>query len=640
MLLGLAVVLLLAFDWNRIKPWINTRVSEASGRSFAIEGELSLSWHAAEGETGLRKWVPWPRLNAQQVRFGNPKWATQPRMAEVQQVRFSLNLLALLDRKILIPTLALEEPRLTLERLQDGRSNWTFDSKGDSGWQLELHRLILNKGSVQLNDAVKRANLRIDIDSLAEGSRDGGYRIGWKMDGRFNDEPVSGNGRAGSVLSLKDAKVRFPIDARVRVGRTMIEAEGILDQPYTLRALDLQLKVSGASMADLYPLTGMVLPDTRAFTTAGRLVGTPNRRGGNWSYENFIGKMGNSDMAGTLHYRSRERKPLLEGSVVSKRLDFNDLAPLIGAGDKTAQPANRVFPVKTFRNDRWNRIDADVKFNGRKVVRKQELPVENVASRIRLQDGVLSLSPLTFGVAGGSVEADIRLDGNSKVVTADMKMAARHLKLKQLFPALKSMDASLGEINGDAALSGSGNSIAALLGSANGEFKAVINQGTLSKLLLERMGLNLSSIVVTQLFGDSQVQLNCAAVDFGVTKGVMEARLFVVDTDDAIIHVTGNADLGSERLTLVVHPDAKGIRLISLRSPLYVTGPFKQPEVNADKGVLAFKAGSALALSALAPFVAALIPLINLGPGEASECATLIAQASGKPVAPGTKGKD
>ena len=42
-ILALFVAVLLTFDWNRIKPWLNARVSEATGRPFAINGDLSMT---------------------------------------------------------------------------------------------------------------------------------------------------------------------------------------------------------------------------------------------------------------------------------------------------------------------------------------------------------------------------------------------------------------------------------------------------------------------------------------------------------------------------------------------------------------------------------------------------------------------
>ena len=51
------------------------------------------------------------------------------------------------------------------------------------------------------------------------------------------------------------------------------------------------------------------------------------------------------------------------------------------------------------------------------------------------------------------------------------------------------------------------------------------------------------------------------------------------------------------------------------------------------QGLRWLRAGGALALAVVAP-VAALLPLVNTGPGEDSECAALLAQARVKPVAP------
>jgi len=137
-------------------------------------------------------------------------------------------------------------------------------------------------------------------------------------------------------------------------------------------------------------------------------------------------------------------------------------------------------------------------------------------------------------------------------------MTARHLKLKQMFPTLELLQGSAGEINGDASLSAVGNSVASLLGASNGEIKILINQGTVSKLLLEEMGLNIGNVILSRLAGDKQVKLNCMATDFGVTYGLMQTRSFIIDTDDAILVVSGNIDLAQEHLDLTINTDSKG----------------------------------------------------------------------------------
>src|SRR6185437_11282091 len=107
-------------------------------------------------------------------------------------------------------------------------------------------------------------------------------------------------------------------------------------------------------------------------------------------------------------------------------------------------------------------------------------------------------------------------------------------------------------------LTAEGNSIAALLGSADGELKLLMNDGAISKTLLETAGLNVGNIIIGKLFGDKTVKINCAASDLVATDGLFDARLFVFDTEDATINISGTANMASEQLNLDVTPHTKG----------------------------------------------------------------------------------
>lgn len=650
---AVALVALINFDWNRAKPWINARTSEELGRPFAISGDLTLSWKkltagSSEPGQGWRAMIPWPHLVAQDIRIGNPpagmKAPAPDDMASIKQLAFSLNPWALPGRKISIPELRFDSPVVSLLRGADGKNNWTFRNEDKpSPWQLEVHRVVLAQGRIHLIDAIQHADVTADIDTLAA---DPTYGVAWKARGKFNGEAVSGSGKAGAVLSLQRQIEPYPIMAHLRIGQTVIDAEGTLTKPTDLAALDMRLKLSGVSMAKLYALSGIVLPETPPFATEGHLIGTLGPQGSRWIYEKFSGKVGSSDIGGSLQYQSKQPRALLSGTVVSHLLHFSDLAPLIGAdsnaskakrGADAVQPADKVLPVEAFKTERWTSIDADIQFSAEKIIREKELPINKLTTNLHLQDGVLSLLPLDFDMAGGNLSSNLTLDGSGKsgknAIKATLQMTARHLKLKQLFPTLELLQGSAGEINGDASLSAVGNSVASLLGASNGEIKTLINQGTVSKLLLEEMGLNLGNVILSRLAGDKQVKLNCMATDFGVTHGLMQARSFIIDTDDAILAVSGNIDLAREQLDLTINTHSKGMRVLTLRSPLYVRGSFKQPRVSVDKRSLAMKAGGAIGLAILAP-VASLLPLIKSGPGENSECAGLLADARIKPAAP------
>jgi len=636
------------FDWNRAKPWLNERVSGALGRSFAVGGDLSVEWRRhADPQAGWRGWIPWPELAARDVRIGNPAgFPASGDMAAIGKVMFSMNPLPLLQKKIVVSALVLEGAAVDLERSITGANNWTFAAAGPAAWQFELDTLILSKATIRLKDAARHAEVTLRADTLA-GKDAADYSIKWSLSGTFEKEPVSGTGRAGGVLSLRTQLKPYPIDADVRVGKTSIRFAGTLTKPSDLAALDMRLRLSGASMAQLFPLLGVPLPETPAYATDGHLSAVIDKSGGTWTYEKFTGKVGASDLAGTLEFRSGLPRPTLKGEAVSNLLNFADLAPAIGAdssqskvkrGVKDAQSAEKVLPVEPFKTDRWRMVDVDVKFTGRRIVHAKALPIDNLTTRVRVDDGVLTLLPLDFGVAGGTLKSSVRLDGRAAAVKATLELTARGLNLKQLFPTIPSMQASLGTVRGDAKLSATGNSVALLLASSNGEIKAAMSHGTISKLLLDEIGLNVGSVILAKLFGDKEVRLNCAVGDFTVAEGVMQARSVVVDTEQSTLTAEGWVDLSREKLNLKLIPASKSLRLLSFTGPLYVTGTFADPKVGVDRGMLALKAAAAVALAVLTP-AAALIPLTSLGLEEDDDCRKLLAAANVKPVAPpaGTK---
>lgn len=464
------------------------------------------------------------------------------------------------------------------------------------------------------------------------------YAFGLKVDSRYKNVPINGTGKVGGVLAIQDTSRPFPLQADVKAGDTRLAIVGTLTDPMHLAALDLRLWLQGTSMSHLYQLTGITLPDTPPYATEGRLIGNFKPHASTFRYENFNGRVGGSDLGGTLTWAQREPRPKLSGELVSNLLQFSDLAPVIGAdtaaskakrGDTTRQPPDRVLPVATFRTERWSAIDADVKFTGRKLIKSPQLPITNLYTHILLQDGVLSLEPLQFGVAGGTLATNAHLDGSRTPLKGRFTLAARHLKLKQLFPTQKVMQTALGEINGDASLSATGNSPAALAATSTGEVKALITNGRISRLLMEAAGLNVANVVYEKLFGNRDVNINCAAIDFAATDGMLDPKVFALDTDDALINVDGPINLRDESLDLKIHPHTKGFRIFSLRSPLYAKGTFKNPKVGVDAGALALRAGAMVGLGLINPF-AALIPLIAPSNNRDVPCSELFGQMKAK----------
>jgi len=657
-LLAILVVVIATFDWNRVKPLLNEKVSEALHRPFAINGNLTVHWRTEPEEGGWRAFVPWPHFTAEDLTLGNPEWLKEPRMVGLERVDFRLAPLPLIVQRISIPRIDLVKPSASLTRLADGRANWVFDfgpkdeHEEPSKWVLDIGAIGFDQGNVGFDDQTLKTSMKVQVDPLgkpipfsdivgkARAEKAGNaqdYAFGFKAQGRYKGQAVAGTGKIGGLLALQDASQPFPLQADVRIGDTHVALAGTLTDPRNLGALDLRLKLSGSSLGNLYPLTGVTLPDTPPYATDGHLSANLHAaEGAHFRYEGFNGKIGDSDIHGDLAFVASQPRPKLSGNLVSNQLLFKDLAPLIGAdsnaeqkarGGASKQPANKVLPVEEFRTERWRAMDADVTFAGKRIVHSEKLPFNDLSAHVILEDGLLRLEPLRFGVAGGNLDSSIRLDGRGAPMQGRAQLTARGFKLKQLFPSFAPMQTSFGELNGDADISGRGNSVAALLGTANGDLRLLINDGAISRSLMEIAGLNVGNYVIGKLFGDEEVKINCAAADVGIKEGLATTRLFVFDTENAIIYIDGTANFASEQLDLKITPESKGLRLFSLRSPLYVRGPFAKPSAGVQAVPLALRGAGMVALGVVAGPAAGLLALIAPSSGDVpNQCTPLLQQ--------------
>jgi len=647
---GIIVILLIAliifialFDWNRLKPTINQKVSTELNRTFAIRGNLGVDWSRQKDEAGWRAWVPWPHIHAEDIVLGNPEDVPgekkDDQMVTLARVDASIAPLALLHKEVLIPRIWLKQPNASLIRLANGKNNWTFnlansDTKDEaqpaSPWSFTLNDIVFDRGQIDYKDAPLKADFRAVIDPLGKPLP----FFGWKVDGKYHGEPLSGSGKIGGMLALKDPDARFPLQADVRSGDTRVAVAGTLTDPMNLGGLDLRLKFSGQTLSDLYGLTGVLLPQTPPYSTDGHLTATlHDKDGAVYRYQNFNGEIGDSDIHGSLTYRASKPRPSLVGSVESKQLRFADLAPLIGAdsnkekakrGEKTRQPSDKVLPVEKFDTKSWSVMDADVKFSAKRIEHGKSLPISDLSTHLKLTNGVILMDPLRFGVAGGNLNSTVRLEGDKSPMQGRVDMHARGLKLKQLLPSVQSMERSLGDLNGDATLTGTGNSVADLLGTSNGDMKLLINDGVISRGLMEIVGLNVGNYVVGKLFGDDEVAINCAAADVNIKNGLVSPRLFVFDTENAVINISGTTNMATERLDLTIDPESKGVRILTLRSPLYVRGTYKNPDAGVKPGPLIARGAAAVALGAVVAPAAALLALISPSDNEQNQCGPIL----------------
>lgn len=613
------IVLALLWDWNWFKGPVERAVEARTGRSFDIGGDLDVDLGRVT------------TIRADTLQLGNPSWSKQETMASADRLELHIEPLALLRGEVRIPEIRLASPDVRLETGPEGGGNWDFGTdESDGGQPPRLRRIWIEDGHLQFVDAANDTDIEVDVASREPDKPGGAPPVALEGGGRWAGNDFTLEGVAESPLELQQTDTPYRIDLHAVAGATRAHARGTLVNPFRLRDFDVRMALSGKNLEDLYPLLGISLPPTAPYALDGRFT----RDGNVWRYEGFTGKVGDSDLAGTASVTTGGARPFLRADLVSKRLDFDDLAGFIGgapqaggdessnaelaalAAQREADP--KLLPDTPYKLEKLRAMDADVRLKAQRI-NAPSLPLDAMDAHLTLDDGLLRLDPLNFGVAGGDIRSTIRMDAREKTIRTRADITARGLNLGELFPDAELTDDAIGKIGGRVVITGTGNSIAQMLGSADGDIALGMGHGQISNLLMELAGIDIYESLKFLIGKDHKVPIRCAFGDFAVKDGLMTSRALAFDTTDTIIVGEGTVNLRDETLDLLLKPRPKDRSILTLRSPLVVGGTFKDPSFRPDFKRLGLRGAIALTLGSIAP-PAALLATIELGGGEDSGC--------------------
>lgn len=326
------VTLILVLSVGHMKGPLTRAVSKATGRELVIDGEL--------------RFVPslvHPRLRAERVRFGNAEWAQYDYLLQADAIEASINPLGLFAGRLILPEVSLENATLALEMDAEGRKNWIL-RKGKDEDKKESHivvrHLTLDQGRLLYEDAAREISLAVDLETDAAG-------VAFDVKGSYQGMPTKAKGHGGPILALQDTNEDYPLKGDAQIGDTRVKLDGRITELVGLSGIDTRIELSGRSMEDLYWIIGVAMPSTSPYTTSGHLI----RDGKLIRYENFTGKVGDSDLAGTFQFDAGGKRPVMTGDLHSKVLNLADLGSLVGT-DKERERQG-VLPDMSFDPARW-----------------------------------------------------------------------------------------------------------------------------------------------------------------------------------------------------------------------------------------------------------------------------------------------
>lgn len=468
-----AIAISLFFDPNEYRERIADEVRQNTGRDLVIEGDLELSL------------FPWFAVSVGRTALGNaPGFGDEPFLS-FDEARLSIEIMPLIRGDgLVIGAVVLDSFRLNLAVAEDGGNNWqdiVEHSERQAGEQPDRDAaeerggdVSLSVASVEISDAAVRyvdaqagESYSLTGFNLSTGRIASGEPIDIRSSFDFELQPADlvGDFSIRTVLlpadddgfMLGDAEVSAAgIDASVALNDDG-ESYHVAVDAFSLKSLMSQLSIEPPATADPDALGKVAFDgdlrmdgDAVALQQVELVVDETTLRGGI-----SVGDGGRIeiDLAADAIDLDRYMAPAAEAD------------PVAGAAVPVEIPVDLIRAL----NVRGNLTVTSAQLGG--------MQFDNVELGLNAADGNLRMHPIGADFFGGKYDGDVRINAAGRVPSLSVNENIRAVNLGALAEAMFEQENVTGTINGTFRLGGSGEDLAAIQRSLDGNITMELVDG-------------------------------------------------------------------------------------------------------------------------------------------------------------------
>ncbi|SPF79838.1 hypothetical protein PRI8871_01638 [Pseudoprimorskyibacter insulae] len=572
----LVVIGILMLPADRLGAVISSQLTRQLGRDVAL-GEVSLSI------------LPAPGVEVRNLKIANADWSDKGPMLEADRALVQVDLMAALQKEILIRAIEIDAPHILLEAKADGRANWQFgeaeasqsapsDSPAASGsiGAITLERLAVKDAQIRYEQPGEKPILLRAVD----------LRLDWpdpqgpaQIEGKLTPYtgPITFDANISDPLALAASDVS-PVTLSLATSGGKASFQGRAGTaPELAGAFDLNLSDTSAFAAAL-GVEGLDLPQG-----AGRKITAKGNATLTKTGEAALRGVALTVDANALQVDADVKlaaKPHVTAKITAGTLDLSTLlGGDAGSGGAAAGGASQ---------DGWSRAPID-------------------ASALGLIDGTLSLAASALKLPGmslGATKTVLSIDQSRAVFTIE-DMQAYQGKITGQFVANNRNGLSVGgdltvaevalrplltETLDVSRFSGMGNlrlkflgvgqSVDAIMRSLSGDATILAGPGVISGIDLDQLFSGGTGSGGTTVFDTLNASLTMSG-------GVARNSDLAMSLPRIKAKGEGVIDLGNRRLDYLftaMDPQARDGRGFAI--PLRIKGPWSGPTIRADAGEL------------------------------------------------------
>ncbi|GJL60816.1 MAG: hypothetical protein NPIRA03_36730 [Nitrospirales bacterium] len=451
-----------------------------------------------------------------------------------------------------------------------------------------------------------KTNLKVE-------SVDGGPLLLY-AEGKFDNTPFRLRSSTGSMMSLLKDTGMWPVKVRFDVPQALVELNGQLILPRPGEDFSLEVLVKGNNLRNLNFLTTASLPDVGPLYITGLITKSPV----GYHITDLEGSLAGSDVQGHAMVLTKGVRPRVRGKLTANNLVLGAVkeGPVgssaqekrstlkafgssvkglgtsavdvvrntIGMKRKSEVPTIKsipewVFPVQELRAFDLV-LDAEIKH-----IRKEEEDLGHASFQIALEEGLLTLYPVTGNLWGGDFEGKLVLDGTKYVPTLDVELHIHGLNYGRVARYFGDTDLVKGKSQSILlALEGRGDTLHEVLEQASGRFELVDGPLELATKYIDLWAADLITTALTTAWkSESVTKLNCTVGYFDIEEGVVKSNDILIDSHRLTVAGIGKLNLADETLDVLLTPRPKDPSLFSLAHTVRITGPLSNPDVTSDK---------------------------------------------------------
>ena len=537
-----AALLLIVAGWSAasagwLRRWPIQAASKRLGRPVHVDGELSVT----PGLGGLT--VRFTRLHVDQ-----PAWAGPGHMLWIDRglVRLPWSVLVGSGR---LEDVELDGLQLALRRNASGQSNWSAPDGGPPHAPGGLGRLVVRNGVLDVQDLQRGLSFHGAVAASTEEA--GASTLTTRGDGLLD-------GRRWS-LKLVSAQQVFGSSQYALSTDLALEGPPAGSSAHFEGALSLtgrpqlegRLAAAGPDLHAFSQLTGLPLPRTPPYQLSSHIVATR----GQVRLDPVGGRIGSSDVAGTLTVAPQPGGRRLDADLRSRSLRMSDLLAVASGGQLVGprQHAGQLLPTAPIQGGALRKLTGVLHLDAASVQAPTTPTIRSLQLTVRFDHGLVVADPLALRLAHGRGALRTAFDVRGPIPRLSFDANLENADTGEVFKAAGSPVQAT--FNAAMRLQGSGPSLAAAAAGASGAFELRALNGRLQEAPADVLSADFVRAVISLLTRNrSSVELRCAVARFQLAHGQARATDLRLSTDLGGVEGYGGFNLAANTMDMTLRP--------------------------------------------------------------------------------------